>query len=69
MRLDIKEPVYIMSKKDYATGERTFEGICLNNQNVNVQLIITFKNKEDKIQKDFFILGGQYNMSFENKEG
>jgi len=58
-QLQLKEPVYIMSRKDYATGERTFEGLILDNQAQNLQLILTFKNKED-IGKDFLKLSKSY---------
>jgi len=63
MELILKEPIYIMSRKDYATGERTFEGIAVNNLDLNVQLIITFKskNKED-LSKDFLKLSQSYNV-------
>jgi hypothetical protein len=64
MELKLKEPIYIMSRKDYATGERTFEGITLQNQEINTQLIITFKGKDKDVQdKDFLKLRESYYLS------
>lgn len=63
MELIIKEPLYIMSKKDYATGERTLEGITLENREVNLQMILTFKNKDAADpDKNFLKLSGSYKV-------
>jgi hypothetical protein len=58
-QLQLKEPVFIISRKDYATGERTLEGLILDNKIIQAQLIVTFKNGEDE-HKDFLKLSGKY---------
>ena len=61
--LILKDPLYILSKKYYAGGERTFEG-SINTDEMNVQLIMTFKGKnKDDISKNFLHLCDRYNLT------
>jgi len=68
MILEIKEPIFVISKKDYATGERTFEAICVDNSKINLQRIVTFRDSEDLASKDFLKLGKDYKLLIKDKE-
>ena len=61
MELRINQLLFIMSKKDYATGERTFESLVINNEQMSVQLILTFKDKNDPT-KDLLKLSESYDL-------
>jgi len=62
-QLELKEPVFILSKKDYATGEVTFEGVIVDNSKLNLQLILTFKDPQDA-DKYFLKLSQKYKIYF-----
>jgi len=62
-QLILKEPIFIMARKEYATGEVTYEGTIIDNKELNMQVILTFKNKDDE-NKNFLKLSKSYDIAF-----
>ena len=61
----LENPLYVLSKKHYASGETTIEFIIRNNVKMSSTMFLTTKNEE--LQKEFN-LGEEYTITFEKVE-
>lgn len=62
----IDQPFYILSRKEYASGEKTIEALISDNKTVHANLTLTFK--DNPIVADSFKLGKEYQIIFIEKE-
>jgi len=60
----LDKPLFVLSKKEYASGETTIEFIITDNKETSVQMFMTVK---DKMFADTFKLGKYYDISFEER--
>lgn len=67
--IPINEPIWIASRKDYATGEVAFEGFIVDNKTVDMKIFLTFKHLVDaEKMKELIKLGKNYNITLSEVE-